>query len=91
MKSGSQLEQKPATGASPQALLASLGAQLLNDSRVKEVWKAEGAVLLTVYHDNGAETIGMELESGDWLLVRVSDPMDVLDREGGGSLTPLTK
>jgi hypothetical protein len=91
MTSGSQPAPQPATAESRLALLEVLGAQLLNDSRVKEVWKADGAVLLTVYHDNGADTVGMELESGDWLLVRVSDPVDVIGREGGGTLSPLTR
>lgn len=91
MKSGSQPVPRQEKGASQPASLISLSHELLNDDRVKEAWKATGAILLTVYHDNGKETVGMELESGDWLLLRVSDPMDVIGREGEGTLSPLMK
>lgn len=56
---------------------------------VREAFAATGARLLTVILDDGKESVEWELDAGDWVLLRVSDYEQLLDREQG-DLFPIT-
>lgn len=64
-------------------------AMLHNNSDAREAFVALKAVLLTVILDDGKESVEWELDSGDWVLLRVSDFADLEGRERG-DLFPVT-
>lgn len=93
MTSGKSFVPVPESGATlpdqVSSFVGGLGPQAL------EVWVLPGAHLLTVTieMDNGAESTTQEMDIGDWVLVRVANAEDVLNRPlaDGGGIVPLMR
>jgi hypothetical protein len=88
MTNGNVSAQTRDADAAARERAVAIAGRMLSDGDVREAFVALKAVLMTVILDDGKESVEWELDSGDWVLLRVSDFSD-LDNRGRGDLFPV--
>lgn len=91
MASGKKQEQPQESAVKVPEKVKSFARQVWNSGQAAEVWGMVGAHLLTITCDNGAESVTWEMDSGDWVMVRLSDFAEIVGRGHDGGAVMIEK